>query len=284
MLRHTGCVFINCGQGVEDGYSNSGTSDGPNALIDSCLFAGNMVGVRWGDNYGSGYSYNGSMEVKDSFVLNSWFKDAFSGQWRTDQATGWIYQTSALNSYGRAYFNVHDNHLSQPDAVNHPSNTTWDPATHGTLIEPYMPVPGSAVGVAISSYAPAQGDTAAFPGTFTVRLSTFSSKPVSVAWSVIGKTDPDGFEETSLASGTLDFAPGEMFKTLTPAVASPGNYELIRVALTAPVNAEVTGEAWYCQTSGFVRESHPRRPRFVRLALPRNPQRAASGLENPRLR
>ena len=44
-----------------------------------------------------------------------------------------------------------------------------------------MPVPGSAVGVAISSYAPAQSDTSAFPGTFTVRLSTFSSKPVSVA-------------------------------------------------------------------------------------------------------
>jgi hypothetical protein len=53
----------------------------PNETVDACLFAGNMVGVRWGDNYGSGYNYNATMEVKNSFVLNSHFKDAFSGQW-----------------------------------------------------------------------------------------------------------------------------------------------------------------------------------------------------------
>ena len=242
---HTNCVFINCGQGVEAGYSASSTGDGPNETVDSCLFAGNMVGVRWGDNYGGSYNYNATMEVRNSFVLNSFFKDAFSGQWRSDN--GWIYQTTATNSFGRAYFNVHDNHLSQPDPVNHPSNTAWNPAAHGALIEPYMPVPGSNVGVAISSYAPAQSDTSAFPGIFTVRLSTFSSKPVSVAWSVIGKTDSSATTETTLASGTLEFAPGEMFKTLTPAVASPANFEIIRVALTNPVNAEVTGEAWYCR-------------------------------------
>jgi hypothetical protein len=241
---HTGCVFINCGQGVEAGYSNSGTSDGPNETVDACLFAGNMVGVRWGDNYDS-FNYNASVEVKNSFVLNSFFKDAFSGQWRTDN--GWIYQTTATNSFGRAYFNVHDNHLSQPDTVNHPSNTTWNPSTHGVLIEPYMPVPGSNVGVAISSYAAAQGGTSAFPGIFTVRLSTFSSKPVSVDWSVIGKTDPNSQTEITVGGGMLEFAPGEMFKTIAPLVASPGNFSLIRVALTNPVNAEVTGEAWYCK-------------------------------------
>ncbi len=243
-VTHTRCVFLNCGQGVEDGYSSSGTGDGPNALVDSCLFVGNRVGVRWGDNYGPGYSYNGSMEVKNSLVLNSLFKDAFSGQWNS---TAWIYQTTALNTFSHPYFNVHDNHLSQPDPVNHPSNTTWDPAADGVLIEPYMPVPGSAVGVAISSYAPAQSPTADYPGSFTVRLSTFSSKPVSVAWAVLGKTDPNSQEETSLANGTLAFAAGEIFKTISPAVASPGNYGLLRVALRAPVNAEVTGEAWYFQ-------------------------------------
>lgn len=244
---HTSCVFINCGQGVEAGYSASSTGDGPNEIVDACLFAGNMVGVRWGDNYGGGYNYNASMEVKNSFVLNSHFKDCFSGQWRTDQAAGWIYQTTATNTFGRAYFNVHDNHLSQPDAVNHPSNTTWNPATHGALIEPYMPVPGSNVGVAISSYAAAQGDTSAYPGSFTVRLSTFSSKPVSVDWSVIGKSDPDSQTEITIGGGLLEFAPGEMFKTIAPLVASPGNFGIIRVALANPVNAEVTGEAWYCK-------------------------------------
>lgn len=246
-ITHTHCVFINCGQGVEDGYSASATGDGPNELVDGCLFAGNMVGVRWGDNYGPGYNYNGSMEVKNSFILHSRFKDAFSGEWGATATNGWVYQTMATNSSGRPYFNVHDNHLSQPDPVNHPSNTTWNPALHGALIEPYMPAPGSAVGIAVSSYAAAQGDTSAFPGVFTVRLSTFSSKPVSAGWAVVGKAADPG-SETVLASGTLDFSPGEMFKTLAPLVASPGNWALIRVKLSHPVNAEVTGEAWYFKT------------------------------------
>ena len=77
----------------------------------------------------------------------------------------------------------------------------------------------------------------------TVRLSTFSSKPVSVDWSVIAKSSPASAVETTLASGSLAFAPGEMIKTITPAVVSPGNHGLIRVALSNPVNAEVTGEA-----------------------------------------
>jgi hypothetical protein len=247
-VSHSGCVFLNCGQGVEAGYSASTSGDGPHAVIDGCLFAGNMVGVRWGDNYGSGFNYNASMEVRNSIVLHSGFKDAFSGQWHPTQANGWIYQTSALNTFGRAYFDVHDNHLSQADPVNHPSNTTWDPAAHGALVEPFMPVPGSAVGVAVSTYAPAQGDTAAFPGTFTIRLSTFSSKPVSVAWSVIGKS-ADGGAETSLAAGTLDFAPGETIKTITPAVSSLAGYRIVRMALANPVNAEVTGEAWYFKSA-----------------------------------
>ncbi len=129
--------------------------------------------------------------------------------------------------------------------MNHPANTAWNPTAHGALIEPFMPVPGSAVGVAISSYAPAQADTAAFPGTFTVRLSTFSSKPVAVNWAVIGKPASGDGSEVALASGLLEFAPGEVSKAIAPVVATPGSYAVIRVALSQPVNAEVTGEAWY---------------------------------------
>ena len=244
-----GCVFYNCGQGVEDGYSASTTADGPNAIVDGCLFVSNMVGVRWGDNYGPGYGYNGSMEVKNSFVLNSLYKDAFSGNWHDTATNAWIYQTTATNTFGHPYFNVHANYLSQPDPLHHPTNTTWNAAAHGTLIAPFMPVPGSNVGVAISSYAPSQSDTGAYPGIFTVRLSTFSSRAVSVNYSVIGKTDPLNGPDTILASGTLTFAAGETLKTISPAVASPGSYALLRLALTNPVNAEVTGEAWYFKLS-----------------------------------
>ena len=247
-VTFTGCVFYNCGQGVEAGYSASATSDGPNATVDGCLFVSNMVGVRWGDNYGSGYGYNPSMEVKNSFVLNSLYKDAFSGQWDAAAANGWIYQTTATNTFGHPYFNVHNNYLSQPDALHHPTNTTWNAAGHGSQLAPFMPVPGSNVGVAISSYAAAQSDTAAYPGTFTARLSTFSSQPVTVNWAVLGKADPFAAAQTTLASGSLTFAAGETLKTITAPVASPGSYGLLRVALTNPVHAEVTGEAWYFKT------------------------------------
>ncbi len=242
----TGCVFLNCGQGVEAGYSNSGTSDGPHAKVDGCLFTNNMVGVRWGDNYGNGYSYNAAFEVKNSLILNNLFRDAFSGQWHPTQSNAWIYQTTNLNSFGNPYFNVHDNHISQPDS-RHPLNTTWNPANpaHAALIAPFMPVPGSNVGVAISTYQTQQSDTAAYAGTFTVRTSTFSSKQVAVGWAVFGKTDALSETETTLASGTLTFQPGDTLEDFTATVATPGNYGLIRVALGNPVNAEITGEQVY---------------------------------------
>src|SRR6185369_13228797 len=41
------------------------------------------------------------------------------------------------------------------------------------------------------------------------------------------------------------FTPGETLKTINAPVANPGSYGLIHVGLTNPVNAEVTGEAWY---------------------------------------
>jgi hypothetical protein len=252
-VTFTNCVFFNCGQGVEDGYSTSATGDGPNAIVSGCLFSANMVGVRWGDNYGSGYSYNGAMEVKSSLVLYSLYHDAFSGQWHPTQTNAWIYEdATASNTFGRPYFNVHDSYLSQPDPVHHPANTTWDPAVHGPLLEPFMPVPGSAVGVAISSYAPAQGDSARYPGTFTVRLSTFSSKRVTVNWAVIAKSDPASATETTLASGALTFEPGQTLKTINAPIANPASFGLIHVGLTDPVNAEVTGEAWYFRSPATV--------------------------------
>ena len=249
-VTFSGCVFLNCGQGVEAGYSASGTGDGPNALVDGCLFVSNMVGVRWGDNYGSGYSYNAAMEVRNSLILNSFYHDAFSGQWHPTQANAWIYQTTAKNSFGRPYFNVHDNLLSQPESLHHPANSAWNPANpaHSNSLAAFMPVPGSAVGVAISSYAPAQRDTAEYPGAFTVRLSTFSSQPVSVNWSLVGKLDPFGEAQSVLARGALSFAPGETLRAITAPVADAGNYGLIHVALTDAINAEVTGDAWFLKS------------------------------------
>jgi hypothetical protein len=245
-VTFTGCVFLNCGQGVEAGYSTSATGDGPNAIVDQCLFVSNMVGARWGDNYGSGYGYNATMEVKNSFLLNSVYRDAFSGNWHPTNANGWIYEdASATNTFGRPYFNVHNNYLSQPDAVHHPNNTTWNATSHGSLIAPFMPVPGSNVGVAVARYAPIQESVNSYSGQYTVRLSTFSSRPVTVDWAILGKTDFFADVETTLLAGTLTFAPGETRKSIDAAFPSPINYSILHVALRNPVNAEVTGEAWF---------------------------------------
>ena len=243
-VNFIGCVFLNCGQGVEAGYSE-GSFNGPNATVDGCLFVSNMVGVRWGDNYGPGYTYNPTHEVKNSIILNSLYKDCFSGNWHATAANAWIYQTTALNTFGRPYFNVHDNLVSQFDALHHPVNNLWNPPAHGALLAPFMPVPGSNVGVAISTYDAAQGAPATYPGAFTVRLSTFSSNVVTVGWAVVGKVDYLSDTETTFASGVLTFQPGETLKNIAATVATPGNYDLIRVALTNPTFAEVTGEAWY---------------------------------------
>jgi len=107
-----------------------------------------------------------------------------------------------------------------------------------------MPVPGSNVGVAVLSEA-AQAGTASYPGQFEVRLSTFSSRPVSVSYAVVGKTG--AFEEDiALGSGSVVFTPGETLKTIAVPVTALEDYEVIRVALSDPVAAESTGgDAWF---------------------------------------
>ncbi|MCU0794916.1 MAG: hypothetical protein MUF31_03170 [Akkermansiaceae bacterium] len=242
-VSHTGSVFFNCGQGIEAGYSSSSTGNGPHLSVDSCLFSGNMVGVRWGDNYGSGYNYNGTVAVRDSFFLQQGFRDVFSGQWHPTQASAWIYQTTATNSQGRPYLDVQDSLLSQADPVNHPLNTAWNATDHAPQIEPFMPVPGSKVGVAVAGYEGPMRDITAFPSRFEIRLSTFSSKPVSVDWSVIGQSATTG--ESMPASGSLLFNPGEVVKVIEALVPSPESYSRLHLDLENPVNAEVTGEAWF---------------------------------------
>jgi hypothetical protein len=240
-VTHTGCVFLNCGQGVEAGYSASSTGNGPNEIADGCLFVSNMVGARWGDNYGSGYSYNATFELKNSIVLNSLYHDVWSYDWNA-----WTYfDATSLNSFGIPKFNVHDNKLSQPDTLHHPSNLAWNSSSDGPLLAPFMPVPNSNVGVAVSSYGPSQSDPGSYSGSFTIRLSTFSSHSVTVDWKIFGKLNAFSDSEQILGAGTLTFAPGETRKTVSSMVASPANYELLRVALQNPVNAEVTGDSWY---------------------------------------
>lgn len=60
----TGCVFTNCGQGLELGYS----SPDHRVLAEDCLFISNGIGIRYGDNY-DWSDVNGKITVKNSLSL-----------------------------------------------------------------------------------------------------------------------------------------------------------------------------------------------------------------------
>ena len=58
------CVFTNCGQGLELGFSS------PNHVViaENCMFLNNGIGIRYGDNY-DWSDINGKMIIKNSFSL-----------------------------------------------------------------------------------------------------------------------------------------------------------------------------------------------------------------------
>lgn len=61
------CIFTNCGQGLELGYSSPNHS----VLADNCQFLKNGVGIRYGDNY-DWSSVRGRMHIRNSL---SWGND-----------------------------------------------------------------------------------------------------------------------------------------------------------------------------------------------------------------
>jgi polygalacturonase len=61
-----GCVFTNCGQGLELGFSSPNHS----VTADNCTFLNNGIGIRYGDNY-DWSEIDGRMLIKNSFSLNN---------------------------------------------------------------------------------------------------------------------------------------------------------------------------------------------------------------------
>ena len=58
------CIFTNCGQGLELGYSSPNHS----VVAESCMFLNNGIGIRYGDNY-DWSAVNGRMSVRNSYSL-----------------------------------------------------------------------------------------------------------------------------------------------------------------------------------------------------------------------
>lgn len=235
-------VHFNSGQGMECGYG------GPRSLVERTLITGCMVGARYGDNYGnnsgtngSGTSqYDGDITVRNSFCIYNQFHDT----WAIDFSR-FDYQNQRLIMTGSKVSMAGD--LAVQNGAEDSGNSLWNPAADGALLATFMPVPGSSVGMDFPTTA-RQATAAAFPGTFTVRLSTFSSLPVSAGWQMLGKATPDAATGTVLASGSLTWQPGETVKTFSAALPLPNTHGLIEISLTNPVNGAVTGgPLWYFQ-------------------------------------
>ncbi|MGI8604541.1 MAG: hypothetical protein ACR2OZ_16335 [Verrucomicrobiales bacterium] len=220
------CVMTNCGQGMECGY------DGPQSLVDRCAIIACMVGARFGDNYD--WDYNGHLTVRDSIILHSLFRYPTLGIYNDVWGMEWDSWT-----YREADMTIEDNYLTAPNA-HHPDNFVWNPGADGPRLAPFMPVANSNVGVDLL-VDQRQNFILNYQGTFDVRLSTFSAKPVSVHYSLIGKTSPDAASEATLMSGTVNFAPGETVKTISLAPPGLESFGFLRVGLDSPINAEMIG-------------------------------------------
>lgn len=219
--QHT--VSINCGQGIECGYST--TADSPLVYVMDSLSTANAVGARFGDSYD--WTYNGFLRATNSlFLYNA--RDVWGMNW-----DDWTYRTNAMD--------VRGNTLSAPN-THHRDNSIWDPMADAVRLAGFMSTPADApVGLGLALWN-TQLETRQWTNAIPVRLSSFTTRPVSVEYRLETAAD-------LLASGTLTFAPGETVRMILPPSTRPSGREMVRLSLLNPVNAEITGEstAWFIQ-------------------------------------
>lgn len=218
---HRDGVFINCGQALEAGYS------APSGFMVRCLSTANAIGSRFGDNYTSGYSYNGFMRATNCLLLYN-HRDV----WGVRYQPSWTYQTNQLD--------VQANWLTASNAA-HPNNLIWSPAADGWRVAAFMTTPpGAAVGVGLAIRSN-QFTLAALSNGLPVRLSSFTTNTVTVPYAADGASG-------TLTNGALVFTPGETVKAI-PLTGALTNAGMVRVRLQTPAGGEITGvrEAWYIQ-------------------------------------
>jgi hypothetical protein len=185
----------------------------------------NSVGFRYGDNYTSiGDNHKGFLTVSNSFSLYN-YRDIFGWTW-----SDWRYRNESMN--------IHDNFITQSNSY-HPNNTLWNPLVEGYRLAAFMTTPEDApVGIGIASWN-GQSPIADISNGVPVRLSSFTTQPVSVDYTFQSATG------AALQNGTLTFNPGETVKRIPVNATDPQNHELIRVSLSNPVRCELTGDTHY---------------------------------------
>lgn len=206
-------VILNCGQGIECGY------DAPDVNAVHCLCTANMVGTRFGDNYD--WSYNGFLTVANSFLLFN-NRDIWGRAW--DNWTVHSYQ-----------MDIQSNYLSAAN-TNYPNNWIWDPEgnpAHGDLLQPFLSTPAATVGIGLATLGDVF-DLSHISNKIPVRLSTFTTISVYVDYTI-------DTEDGHYDSGSLQFIPGETVKHIEFEIPPIQDLKKLRVILSNPVNAELTG-------------------------------------------
>jgi len=216
-------VLINNGQGLECGWSTG--ADSPLVYAEHMFSTGNSIGARYGDNYegtsGLGLK-TGFLTVSNSLVLHN-YRDVFGQPWDNT----WNYRLARMD--------IHDNWLTALN-TNHPNNQVWNPVTDAALVAGFMTTPPNApVGIGLALW-PNQQVPSLLTNGLPVRLSSFTTNPVSVTYIV----------ETAngtLATGPLLFTPGETVKKIFIAPGTLQDAQIFRVSLSSPVGGEITGLA-----------------------------------------
>ena len=214
LVTHRRSVFINCGQGVEAGYES------PHGTLDNCLAVANIIGGRFGDNYN--WTYNGFLRATNSIFLYN-YRDVWGMNW-----ADWTNRTNQMD--------VRSNYFTTLNPIL-PYNTTWSPGDHANLLNPFFNgVDDSIVGVGLAIRTN-RLDSGAFAKGIPVRLSRFSSRPVTIDYQI------DSSSGVS-RSGTLTFQPGETVKTIKNSDPDLGAAEATSLRISAnPASdgAQLTG-------------------------------------------
>ena len=213
IARVNDTVTLNCGQGIECGYS------APDVNAVHCLSTANLVGARFGDNYN--WTYNGFLTVSNSLLLYN-LRDVWGRNW-----DDWTVRLAQMD--------IQNNYLSVVNA-NYPNNTIWAPVSvpnHLDELVPFLPTPASTVGIALATFQDSL-DITDLSGGVAVRLSTFTTSTVSVDYTI--ETDGVPYD-----SGTLEFIPGETVKEIPFEPPGLKDFQEFDITISTPVNAELTG-------------------------------------------
>ncbi len=212
-------VYLDCGQGIENGYN------APTNRMDHCLFVGNEIGVRHGDNYDNIGNYDGRETVTNSISIYN-HRDVFGFNWHTGAANGWTNATGQMT--------IRDNWLSAANSY-FPNNSLWNPAVDAARLAPFMTVPaGGSVGVGLAVRTN-QLATSTLAKGVPLRLSLFTTHEVRVNY---------GFWSAAtglVGAGEAVFQPGQTVVRIYPSGFDVRGQAAWDLVLTGATGAELTG-------------------------------------------